>query len=67
MRIWTCIDHDTVYPVGGASIVTAETEEQVRKLLQDVLNSQGLIGTDWSLQEVDLTVAQAIILRDGDY
>ncbi len=42
MKIYTCTDHDTHYPVGGSSIVTAKDKREARKLLNEKLKEQGL-------------------------
>lgn len=64
MRIFYSTDHPVRYPVGGASIVIAETEERARELLSLELSKAGLEGP-FTLREI--TGEQALILRDGDY
>ena len=44
LRVWTCIDHDLVYPTGGASVVVAETEDEAAGLLVEALAAKGLYG-----------------------
>lgn len=67
MRLFTCTDHDIHYPVGGASIVIAGSEEEASLLLANQLKSIGLDPDGFSLKEVSLDKAQAIVLCDGDY
>jgi hypothetical protein len=68
MRLFTCTDHDINYPVGGASIVLAGSEEEASLLLAKELKSRGLDPNDgFSLQEVPLDEARAIVLCDGEY
>ena len=66
MRLWTCTDHETHYPVGGASIVMAETEEKACELLTERLAEQGIAGP-FNLVEQDATKPFAIVLCNGDY
>ena len=67
MKVFTCTDHDSIYPVGCCSIVVAPTEELARQLLQVELDSRRLGGRDFTLQEVDLTLSRATVLLDGSY
>lgn len=68
MKLWTCTDHDTAWPVGGASIVIAETETEARLLLDAALATESLdANKSYTLVEVDLTKAQAIVLNNGEY
>jgi len=56
MKVFTCIDHETAYPVGGASVVVAETEERAREILYSELSRCGLGKyKDFTLVELDLT------------
>lgn len=67
MKLWTCIDHESVW-VGGASIVIANDETQARELFDIALRKVNLHPEDgYTLVSVDLNTPQAIILRDGDY
>lgn len=69
MKVFTCNDHDTIW-VGGASVVVAEDEKQGRKLLDKELKAAGLEPwwkRRYSLKEIDITKAKAIILQNGDY
>ena len=70
MRVFTCVDHDCHYPVGVASVIVAENEQQARELLDAQLIEHGLNPYDeppYTLQELALDTPQAIVLRDGDY
>ena len=67
MKVYTCIDHNTHYPVGGASIVIAEDKKRAKQLLNKELKEHGLEPNDYSLQEIDISIAHAIVLNDGDY
>lgn len=67
MRVWTCTDHDTVYPVGGSSIVVAESEGEARRLLSKELRAAGLRDDEFSLHELPLSKSHARILDNGDY
>ncbi len=73
MRVWTCTDHAGVWPVGVASIVVASSEAEARSLLEGELASRRLLHRpprapfDFTLEEVDLEMARAIVLCDGNY
>lgn len=67
MRVYVCIDHNVHNPVGGASVVIAENEQQARLLLREELIRNGLDDDDFTLQEVDSSSPKAIILDDGQY
>lgn len=68
MRLWTCVDHDVFWPVGGASIVVASDEDEARSLLSDALRATGLDPDEgFTLQEVPLDRKVAIVLKDGEY
>lgn len=68
MKIFVCTDHDVHWPVGGASVVVAEDEHQAAEMLRQELNRHGLNGNKpFTLQEIDITTPQAIVLCDGDY
>ena len=70
LKVFTCNNHDTFYPVGGASIVVAYSREQARELLDEKLVGQGLKGSNdkpYTLYEVDLSIIGAEILANGDY
>lgn len=67
MKVFTCVDHDAHWPVGVASLVVAEDKEKAYYLLAIQLTDNGLSTTSFTLQEVDLSKEQAIILHDGNY
>lgn len=68
MKLFTCTDHDCFYPVGVASIILADSKEEAAQQLSVALSLRGLDpSSGFTLEEVDLTVKTAIILRDGDY
>jgi hypothetical protein len=68
MRVYVCTDHQTHYPVGGASVVVAEDEEQARALLYAELRTHGLRKDEpFTLQEVSLDRPHAVVLNNGDY
>lgn len=75
MNIYTCKDHAGVW-VGVASVIVAETELQAYELLRAQLIEHGLRpaiefdearGVMPTLQLLDTTKAQAIVLQNGDY
>jgi hypothetical protein len=66
IRLWSCTDHDTHFPVGGASIVLARTEDEARGLLYALLRLRGLDGEVFSLKEIEIEPG-AHVLSDGDY
>ena len=66
MNVYVCTDHDTHYPVGGASVVVARSEKEARELLDKALRAKGLRVTDYTFVQLS-KAAQAIILNDGDY
>lgn len=70
MKIYICTDHDIHWPVGGASIVLAKNEDQAKALLDVELVKRGLSAWaeyPYTLRELDLGKAQAVILADGNY
>lgn len=70
MLLFTCDDHDYVHPTGVASIVIAPSEEVARELLDAELircKLRPFAEAPYTLKRIDLRVAQAIILHDGDY
>lgn len=68
MKLWTCTDHETHWPVGGGSIVMADTAEQAADLLYAALEKSGLRkGEPFTLQEVDTSKPFALVLCDGNY
>ena len=67
MNVYTCTDHDGYWPVGAASIVVAENEEEARTLLREKLVSMDLDPDGFTLQVLDTSTPKAVVLRDGDY
>lgn len=67
MKLFTCTDHATIWPVGGASIVIANDEPEARHLLSQQLSGLGLNSQPFTLTEIDISCCRAIILSDGDY
>jgi Trk K+ transport system NAD-binding subunit len=70
MKIFTCNDHYMIYPVGCASVVVARDEAEARRLLDDALRGRGMLDSNqspYTLVELDIARAQAVILVDGDY
>ena len=65
MRVWTCTDFPGVWPVGTAAVIVAETEEEAAKLLGEEIGRRGTVR--FTLEELDLTTARAVVLNDGDY
>ena len=70
MKLFTCTDHNGFWPVGVASIVLARGKGHARSLLDKELTERRLeLDKDepYTLVEVDMTRAKAVILRDGNY
>lgn len=67
MKLFTCTDHDSIWPVGVASIVLAESEDNARELLTAELCERSLGNKPFTLQEVAIDKPQAIVLKDGNY
>lgn len=68
MKVYYCTDHDGYYPVGTASIIVAENEDDANRMLVRTLNNIGLKGNDpFTLTELDTTKPQVTILQDGNY
>lgn len=69
MKLWTCTEFTGAQPTGAAAIVIASDEEQAVKLLEDLLDLQGLsqkIDTKM-LKRVSMTTPNAVMLFNGDY
>lgn len=69
MPTYYCTDHDSHY-VGGASVVIANDRRQAKQLLDEELGKHGL--KPWAEHKYTLVLlpdfmAQARVLRDGDY
>jgi len=70
MAVFVCTDHDSHYPVGCASVVIADTEEQAREMLDLQLREHCLMPhwmKPYTLQLISTGEARAIVLNDGDY
>ena len=67
MNVYTCKDHDTIWPVGGCSVVVARDEAQARELLAAALKDSRLDPDGFTLQLLDLSEPKVTILLDGDY
>lgn len=68
MKVFTCIDHQDIWPVGVASVIIANDEAQAKELLVAELVNYRIIQTEpFTLQELDLTVAKAVVLQNGEY
>lgn len=67
MRTFYSTDHDTFYPVGGASIIRANNKKEAKELLSKALKTRGLECEDFTLQEIKTKKPIAIILNDGEY
>jgi hypothetical protein len=70
MRLWVCTDHDCHFPVGCASVANTIDEDEARQLLDMALAAHGLQpGTvkQYTLTEVPLDQARAVVLNDGEY
>jgi len=68
MYLWTCTDHDSVYPVGCASLVIAETEERAEELLNAALQAANLDARKaFTLKRHPVNREYVEILNDGDY
>ena len=70
LKLFTCLDHDTHWPIGGASIIIAEDKRQARRLLDEALDQKDLKTFQqdpYTLKQVRMDKAIAIILRDGEY
>ena len=68
--LFYCTDHDYHWPVGVASVVVAPSIEAARALLDSQLVCRGLKPSatkPYTLKPIDIAVAQAIVLVDGNY
>lgn len=69
-KVFICVDHDTHYPIGGASIIVAANKGSARRMLNSALiqnNLKDSLGCSYTLEEIDLTKPAAYILCDGGY
>jgi len=68
MNVYTCTNFVGHWPVGTSAIVVASDEEMARCLLSEKFELQGLKLDDHAtMVELNLAVAAAIVLTDGDY
>ncbi len=72
MKLFYSTDHAGHWPVGVASIVVAENEDDARRLLAEALAAEGLRAQSsrddgFTLHEIDLSKGHAIVLNNGDY
>lgn len=68
MKVYICTDHDSHYPVGCCSIVTAPDEATARGMLDLELWEAGLDPKKpFTLREIDLSQPRAEVLLDGTY
>lgn len=70
MKVYTCDSFVGFWPVGTAAVVIAKDETEAAKILSEELEKIGLKqrpGRVLEFKHVKTNVAQAIILRDGDY
>ena len=70
LKVFYVTDHATFWPVGAASVIVARTPAEAYALLDAALAAKGLRGSQevsYTVQEIDITMAHALILCDGDY
>jgi len=70
LHVYTCKDHDGVWPVGTAAVVVAKDEEQAKTLVMKAFSEIGISHDSKSpitVQKLDLSKEHALILRDGNY
>lgn len=67
MRVFTCKDHEGLWPVPTASVIVAENKEQAFLMLKKELESLGIKDDKFTLQELDVTEPSVIVLSNGDY
>ena len=70
MKVFVCTDHAQFNPVGVASVIVAESEAHAIELLDAALRLRDLADSEshpYTLTEIALDTAQAMILRDGQY
>jgi len=68
LKLFYCTDHDSMFPTPPASIVVAENEKSAITMLDEELSKRGckIYGAyGYSLTQIDLTTAQAIVLTTG--
>ena len=67
MKVFTCKDFTGHYPVGTAAVIIAESKHKAMHLLIAQMLERGLLDLKFTLEEVDMSKAAAIILCDGNY
>ena len=74
MRIFTSNDFETGYWTGTAAVIVAENYEAAYLALVESLGCwphprrrNKVIHSNFTLQELDVSKAQVVILQDGDY
>jgi hypothetical protein len=70
MRIFICTDHDTFWPIPGASVIIATNRVEAKMLLDEALIAIGLKPyqeVPYGLKEIDSQLPAAYILNDGNY
>lgn len=68
MKVFICTDHDTFWPVGGASVVLANDEAQAKSLLDAELAKGGLRSdVPYTLEQIGQDGPMARVLNNGDY
>lgn len=65
MKVFTTNDFKGHWPVGSAAVITAESEEQARRLLWEQISY--FSDEKFTLEELPLDVAVAYVLTDGNY
>jgi len=67
-RLWISTNHGGFWPVGVASIVMANSEEEARKLMDRTLHEAGLLPEKgYTLLELNISMPFARVLCNGDY
>lgn len=66
-KVYVCTDHDSHWPVGVASVVIADSEEEARKLLDEQLLEHGLLSYENSKYSLKEITSGAHVLCDGNY
>jgi hypothetical protein len=68
LNVYTCCDHDGHWPVGGASVVVAESEPMARDLLIAALRDHGIRQSGaFTLRLINTDQPRAFVLNDGEY
>ena len=72
MKIYCTTDFEGHWPVGTSAVIVAKDKGHAHRLLEKELKKHGLelegfCGCKVTFDEVDPTVAKAIVLQEGDY